>query len=154
ERLLLPAACLAAAGLAGTPCGLQVSARLRTRLQYAAYTLLLAQWAYLAVWGTQAATMADAFVQTRERYLSGPGVQVVLADDVSPPLWSAATYSSAVQLMPDHQVLIAQGRLEDLAHGRTIVTPDTGLFRCPTYPAAPTDVAWLRSAEQVLLLIG
>jgi hypothetical protein len=155
ERLLLPAACLAAAGLAGRPGGHQSAARRRAWLRYAVYTLLFAQWAYLAAWGTQAASLADAFVQTRERYLNGPGVQVILADEIAVPAeYAGASPWSAVQLMPDHQVLIAQGRIEDWAHGRPIVTPDTGLFRCPPHPAAPTDLAGLRSVRQVLLLIG
>jgi hypothetical protein len=155
ERLLLPIACLAAAGLAGAPGGDQSTARRREWVRYGLSALLGAQWAYLAVWGTQAATFADAFVQTRERYAVVPGVQVVLADGVQLPVEHApAGPSSAVQLMTGHQVLLAQGRLEDIAHGRTTIPPDTGLFRCPTHPAAPTDLARLHSARQVLLLIG
>src|SRR6202022_3502836 len=86
ERLLLPAACLGAAGLAGSSYRDQSSERRRPSAHVALYGLLGAQWAYLAVWGTQAATIADAFVQTRARHAVVPGVRLVLADDVQLPM--------------------------------------------------------------------
>src|SRR5260370_433026 len=44
ERLLLPAACLAAAGLAGAPAGALSRAHRRNWMRYALYGLLGAQW--------------------------------------------------------------------------------------------------------------
>jgi hypothetical protein len=155
ERLLLPAACLGAAGISGAPVGDQRCERPGARLRYALYALLGAQWMYLAIWGTQTARIADAFVHTRERYAVDPGVQVVQADDVQlPTARAAARLPRAIELMTRHQVLLHQDVLEDWVHGRAIVPSDTGLFRCPGRPVASADLAALRSAEQVLLLIG
>ncbi len=155
ERLLLPAACLGAAGMAGAPSGAPSSGRLGAWLRYGLYALLGAQWAYLAVWGTQAAKITDAFVQTRERYAVVPGVQVVQADDVQLPVeHTRARLPRAIDLMTRHQVLLHQDILEDWVHGRPIAPPDTGLFRCPVGPTASTDLAALRAAPHVLLLIG
>jgi hypothetical protein len=155
ERLLLPAACLGAAGLSGSSYGDQSSERRRPWARFALYGLLGAQWAYLAVWGTQAATIADAFVQTLVRYASVPGVRVVLADEVQLPLaHSPATLPRAIELMTRHQVLLHQDTPVEWTRGRTAALPDTGLFRCPVQPAASTDLAALRSAGPILLLIG
>jgi hypothetical protein len=156
ERLLLPAACLGAAGLAGSSYGDQSSERRRRPwARVALYGLLGAQWAYLAIWGTQAATIADAFVQTRARYAIVPGVRVVLADEVRLPLeHTPPMLPRAIELMTQHQVLLHQDSLEEWTHGRTAALPDTGLFRCPVAPTASTDLAALRSAGPILLLIG
>ena len=155
ERLLLPAVCLGAAGLSGPPCGDQSSERRRAWTHVALYGLLGAQWAYLAVWGTQAATITAAFVQTRARYAVVPGVQVVVADEVQLPAeYTSATLPRAIELMTRHQVLLHQDMLEEWTHGRTAPLSDTGLFRCPVGSAASTDLATLRSAGPVLLLIG
>ena len=145
ERLLLPAVCLGAAGISGGRRG--------ARRRYALYALLGAQWAYLAVWGTQAATLTDAFLQTRERYAVVPGVQVVTTDDVELPE-GAARLPRATQLMTRHHLLWHQDTLQDWVHGRAVALPQTGLFRCPAGPAAATDLAGLRSSGHVLLVIG
>jgi hypothetical protein len=117
--------------------------------------LLGAQWGYLAVWGTQAATIADAFVQTRARYAVVPGVQVVRAEDIQLPVQRvSATLPRAIELMTRHEVLLHQDTLEEWTHGRPAPLPDTGLFRCPVGPAASNDLAQLRSAGPIVLLIG
>ena len=155
ERLLIPAACLAAAGLPAGSRSKQ-SAERRAWVQYGLYALLAAQWAYLAVWGTRAATIADAFVQSRERYLVASTVQIVTADDVSLPSGNRAvtTLPPATELMTRHQVLRHQDMLADWTHGRTIVPADTGLFRCPGGSPRSTELAALRSAGSVLMLLG
>jgi hypothetical protein len=155
ERLLLPAACLGAAGIAGTSAGVRSSERRRKRLQYACYALLGAQWAYLAVWGTQAATITHAFVQTLERYAAVPGFQVVEAEGIPVPAEDRARrLPRAIELMTRHQVLLHQDILENWTYGRAIAPPDTGLFRCAVRSAPSTDLAALRSDGQLLLLIG
>jgi hypothetical protein len=155
ERLLFPAACLGAAGLAGSSDGDQSSARRRPWAHVALYGLLGAQWAYLAVWGTQAATIAGAFVQTYARYAAGPGVRVVQAEDVRLPLeHSSPRLPRAIELMTQHQVLLHLDSLEEWTHGRTAALPDTGLFRCPAVRAGSNNLDALRSAGPILLLIG
>ena len=155
ERLLLPAACLGAAGLAGSSHGGQSSERRRPWARVALYGLLGAQWAYLAVWGTQAATIADAFVRTYARYAVVPGVRVVLADDVRLPLeHTSPRLPRAIELMTQHQVLLHLDSLEEWTNGRTAALPDTGLFRCPVVPAESNTLDALRSAGPILLLIG
>jgi hypothetical protein len=154
ERLLLPAACLGAAGMSGVSGGAHSPERRGAWRRYMLYALLGTQWAYLAVWGTQAATIADAFVQTREQYAVGAGVQVVQADDVEFSAHAADRQPRAIDLMTRHQVLLHQDMLEDWAHGRAFATTDTGLFRCPGQPVPLPDIATLRSTRQPLLLIG
>jgi hypothetical protein len=156
ERLLLPAACLGAAGLCGSASGEPSSERRRAWSRVALCGLIGAQWAYLAVWGTQAATIANAFVQTRARYAVVPGVQVIQADEVQLPVdHRSSTLPRVIELMTHHEVLLHQDTLEEWTHGRPAALPDVGLFRCPVRPtAASTDLAALRSAGPILLLIG
>jgi hypothetical protein len=155
ERLLLPAVCLGAAGLSGSSYGDGSSERRRAWARVALYCLLGAQWAYLAVWGTQAATIAHAFVQTRASYVVVPGVRIVQADDVQLPIdHTPPALPRAIELMTHHQVLLHQDMLEDWTHGRRAALSDTGLFRCPVAPAASNDLDALRAAGPILLLIG
>jgi hypothetical protein len=154
ERLLLPAACLGAAGICGSAFGGDLFKRRRTGLRVGLYALLGMQWVYLAVWGTQAATLTEAFVQTRERYAVLGAVSVVQADDIALPAELRVSLPRAGELMTRHQVELHQDMLADWTHGRSIAPPVVGLFRCPAGPAEPTDLAALKTSEHVLLVIG
>jgi len=155
ERLLVPAACIGAAGVTAASGGRRSANHQGARLRYASYVLLGAQWAYLAVWGTQAAHLTDAFLQTLDRYSAVPGVQVVEADGVFLPAEERSIrLPRPIELMTRHHVLLHQDILDDWTHGRAIAPPTTGLFRCPGRRATATDLAALRSAGQILLLIG
>jgi hypothetical protein len=158
ERLVLPAACLAIAGAAGAVNAGHWSERRIAWMRYALCALLCFQWTYLAVWGTQAAALAHAFVDTRERYEAIAGVRVVEVDEMQLPVDKVAQIESrlpsTIELLTHHQVLLTQGTLEDWVHGRAIVPSRTGIFRCPAAPVSPTDLAALRSDKEILLLIG
>lgn len=143
ERLVLPAVAIAAAGVAG-------SARARAARRWPAYALLAAQWLYLAVFGREAALAAVDFRAERARL--GEDTRV-LHDDTLPP--SAASASPAsVALLPFHQTLAMQDVLADYAHGGGPRPFATGLFRCPTWPARPSDSARLSTSQAPLIVIG
>jgi hypothetical protein len=158
ERLVLPAACLAVAGASGAPGTGHFSERRIAWMRHALCALLCVQWTYLAVWGTQAAALAQAFVDTRERYAVIARVRVVQVDEMQLPVenvdHSETRLSSTIELLTHHQVLLTQDTLEDWVHGRPIVPSRTGVFRCPAAPVSPPDLAALRSEKEVLLLIG
>src|SRR5262249_28456891 len=67
ERLVLPAVCLGAAGLSVASGGHASGARRSRWLRFGLPAVLVTQWMYLAVWGTQAATIASNFINTLER---------------------------------------------------------------------------------------
>ena len=158
ERLVLPAACLAIVGASAAPRTGQWSERRVAWVRYALCALLCVQWTYLAVWGTQAAALAQAFVDTRERYEVIAGVRVVEVDEMQLPVekidHTETRLPSTIELLTHHQVLLTQSTLDDWVHGRAIVPSQTGVFRCPAAPASPTDLAALRSEKEILLLIG
>jgi hypothetical protein len=155
ERLVIPAACLAAAGLSGIRREGGRSQRSATRAQYVLYGLLAAQWAYVAVWGSQAAVIGHEFLAARESYMTGEGAVVVWAEDVELPQGTgAAAPLRAIDLMTQHQVLLHQDLLQDVETQRGVRLPTTGLFRCAANAQAAVDLDALRSLNQALLLVG
>jgi hypothetical protein len=149
ERLCLPIAFFAAAGLAA-PSG----APQRRWLRRLCSLLVLAQLGYLAIWGTQAALAGRDYLRAWDRFNDPAGITVVPTDAIAMPLTAS---TGAVWLLTRHQVLAQQGMLRDWPNGKLEAPFDTGLFRCPLLPLRSHQVAALRAAdapERTLMLIG
>ena len=145
ERLLLPAAAFAAAGIAG-------SAPARAVRRWPAYALLAAQWLYLAVFGREAAQAAVDLRAARARL--GNTTRVLGEDALDLPPSAASELASPVALLTHHQTLAMQDVLADYAHARGPRPFGTGVFRCPSSRAQPSDLASLRASPAPLIVIG
>src|SRR5262249_15265313 len=97
----------------------------RVHMSYALYALLLAQWVYVATWGTRAATITRAFLETRMQYGAPADFETGSTESAS-----AGHLPRAIELMTRHQVLLHQDLLQDWQGGRSVAVSDTGLFRC------------------------
>jgi hypothetical protein len=146
ERLLIPMACLIAAGLSRFEA---------PRLRPVAYALLGAQSLYMAWFGTSAA--ATSLAVARARVGAGPQVRVMqareLAGDLPPPAAGIAN------LLTRHEVLAMQGLVASTRAGAHVTPFATGFFRCPADAAAHgggdvRTLDGLRKARTPLLLLG
>lgn len=149
ERLLLPAAIIAATGRSLAPTA---TAR-GVRLAWVLGALVSMQVAYVCVFGTRAARAAHALIQMRAH--DGFAALVVQARQLR---WAvAAPKLGALDLLPRHQVLAMQGMLEQFQAGHLVAPFDTGLFRCALEELGnPTalELDAFRRGERPLIVLG
>jgi hypothetical protein len=147
ERLLLPAAVIAAAGLSLAP---RASSRL---VRWASAALVVMQAVYVSIWGGSAARASQALIAARAQY--GFDAPVVQARQLR--FAPRAPALGAVDLLPRHQVLAMQGMLQESAAGHLVAPFDTGLFRC-VLNDRDNPTGWerddFRRHERPLILIG
>jgi hypothetical protein len=153
ERLLLPAAFFAAAGIAGR-AHTRTASRHRARLRIGVGVLAIAQLAYVILFGSRAAAAAADFVSAVLSYRKVGEVQVLPDDQLTSDFVQP---KSALNLLTRHQVLANQATLLDAQQGHVHSAFETGLFRCTQPTAAVPSLQAAQSGEQlgpILILIG